>query len=177
MGINNSKTDDVMGGAMIPSPIALREIYRLETIAMFPALIKISYTVDSVPGQMRIVNNTEDMVFQGETFSAASFKYTAPKHTEKKVGNGTLSISCANQKVIEIIRSIPVGYRAQAEVVAAFYYDEGTAVFEGLEEWKFSLTKVTWDEIVATWQMEYDNRMSLLVPCDKMTAQKCPGIA
>lgn len=160
---------------MIPSPKALREIYRLETSAMFPALLKISYTIDSVPGQLRLVNNTEDMVFEGETFSAASFKYTAPKHTDKKVGNGTLSISCADQKIIEIIRSIKD--RAQAEVVAAFYYDQGTIVFEGLEEWKFDLTKVTWDEIVATWQMEYDNRMSLLVPCDKMTAQKCPGIA
>lgn|GEM_PF-2642987 len=163
---------------MIPSPKALREIYRLETSAMFPALLKISYTIDSVSGQLRLVNNdVEDMVYEGETFTAASFKYTAPKQTDKKIGNGSLSISCANQKIIEIIRSMPVGYRAQAEIVAAFYYDKGTVVFEGLEEWKFELTKVTWDEIVATWQMEYDNRMSLLVPCDKMTAQKCPGIA
>ena len=177
MGRIDGKAHDVMGGAMIPSPKALREIYRLETSAMFPALLKISYTIDSVPGQLRLVNNTEDMVFEGETFTAASFKYTAPKQTDKKIGNGSLSISCANQKVIEIIRSMPVGYRAQAEIVAAFYYDQGTVVFEGLEEWKFALTKVTWDEIVATWQMEYDNRMSLLVPCDKMTAQKCPGIA
>lgn len=161
---------------MTPTPRALQQMYRLSTSAMFPALLDITYVEDSVTKHLRLVNNDEDMVYDGNTYSWASFKYTPPSYSDKKIGDGTISISSVDQSIVSIIRGIST--RATASVVAAFYYDEaGTLYFEGIEEWVFELSQVNWNGAVATWTMEYDNRMSIRVPCDKMTAQKCPGVA
>ena len=150
-------------------------MYRLSTSAMFPALLEITYLEGSTTKYLRLVNNTEDMVYGGNTYTEAIFKYTPPSYSDKKMGDGTISISSVDQSIVTIIRSIQT--RASACVVAAFYYDDGTLYFEGIEEWVFELSLVNWNGTVATWTMEYDTRMSIRVPCDKMTAQKCPGVA
>ena len=143
---------------------------------MFPALIKITYVVDGVTNILRLVNNRTDMIFNGETYTAFCFEYTPPKVSDSRMGNGTLSLSCIDQEVIEIIRSIKD--RAHAEIVAAFYFAEnGTTYFEGIEDWEFDLSSVTWDAGVATWQMIYDDRLDNLVPSAKMSALRCPGVA
>lgn len=161
---------------MTPSIKALQQIYKLATTAMFPALLKITYVIDGETNYLRLVNNKVDMIFNGETYKAYSFEYEAPKQSDSRMGNGSLSISCIDQEVIRIIRSIT--NRARAEIVAAFYFaEDGTTYFEGIEEWKFDLASVTWDGLVATWQMIYDDRMSIIVPCAKMSAQRCPGVA
>ena len=161
---------------MTPSVKALQQIFKLTTTAMFPALLKVTYVIDGVTNYLRLVNNTVDMIFGGETYKAFCFEYQPPKQSDSRMGNGSLSLSCIDQEVIEIIRAITD--RAHAEIVAAFYFSEdGTTYFEGIEDWNFELSSVTWDGTVATWQMIYDERMDNIVPTAKMSAQRCPGVA
>lgn len=157
------------------TPKALQQIYRLQTAAMFPALLKITYVEDGVTKYLRLVNNDTDLTYSEEVYSCARFKYTPPKYSDKQIGDGSITISAVDQTIVQIIRSIST--RATAQIVAAFYFEDGTLLFEPIEEWTFQLAKVSWDEGVATWQMIYDDRMDILVPCHKMSAQRCPGVA
>jgi hypothetical protein len=160
---------------MNPSPKALQQMFRLSTDALFPALLKITYVEDSTTKYLYLVNNGEDLIYNAQTYTASSFKYTPPAYSDKKIGDGEISISCIDQSLIGIIRNIQE--RATAQIIAAFYYQDGALLFEPIEEWNFELSNVTWNGAVATWKMEYDNRMSLKVPADTLTPQKCPGVA
>jgi hypothetical protein len=153
----------------------MEQIFKLMTTAMFPALIKFTYTEDGITKHLRLVNNTVDMVYDGETYIAASFKYNPPKNSDRKMGNGTLSISCIDQSMIVLIRSLKA--RATAKVTAAFYYDEDNHLyFEPIDEWTFKLSTVSWNESVAQWTMLYDDRMDIQFPSVKMNSLLCPGI-
>ncbi len=156
------------------TPKAAQQLARLSTSAYFPILLEIESPVFD-GGIIRLVNNTVDLVYNGNTFRAASFEFTPPKNTDKKIGNATLSISTINQEVIIAIRSMQD--RAKAKAIAAFYYEEGILNFEPLEEWSFILAKVSWNEIVATWEMLHDDRMETVAIADRLTPQKCPALA
>jgi len=159
---------------MNPSPKALQQMYRLRTNAQFPALIEITHA-DIPGGVIRLVNSDENMTYLGYVYLASCFKYTPPKYNDKKMGDGSITISAIDSEIILVIRNL-FG-RAKAVVTASFYYDNGAILFEPIEEWKFDLASVSWDGSAATWQMKYDTRMDIVTPCDKMTAQKCPGVA
>lgn len=161
---------------MIASPKALQQLYRISTDAYFPIFIRLFFTLNGISDSERMVNNTEDIFYSGETFKASSFVFTPPSVENKKISNGSLTISCIDQRVIEIIRG--VSGVITCEVVAGFYYDNnGSLIIEPIEEFSFELAEVNWNGISATWEMQFDNRMSIQTPCDKMSAQRCPGIA
>lgn len=157
-----------------PTPKAKQQMFRLSTSAKFPALLEITHpSLDG--GVLRLINSDQSVEYNGKLFNAANFSYTAPKYSDKQMGDGSITISAIDQSIIVAIRKM--NGRAKAVVVAAFYFDEGILLFESMEEWKFSLTQVSWDNLSATWQMQYDDRMRIMAPCDKMTPQKCPGVA
>lgn len=154
---------------------AAQQMLRLSSKAYFPILLEIESAVFA-GGVMRLVNNETDLEYNGYTYRAASFRFTPPKYSDKKMGNATLSISTINQEVIVAIRSMTE--RASARVVAAFYFDDaGVLTFESMEEWTFQLAKVSWGDIVATWEMIYDDVMENVAIADRLTPQKCPALA
>ena len=152
----------------------LQQIFRLTTDGSFPAFLKITHPLIT-GGVLRLVNHRDDLVYDGEIYTAASFKFNPPKYSDKQIGNATITISCIDQTVIEIIRKIQT--RASATVVAAFYFEGGDLSIDPIEEWSFDLSSVSWDGIYATWTMVFDDHMNDLVPCNTMSAMTCPGVA
>lgn len=65
-----------------------------------PYLIKL-YHPDY--GALYYVNNNEDVVFNGNTYHASSFKYTRPHTIGGVLKNGTLEITAIDNLVIDII--------------------------------------------------------------------------
>lgn len=156
------------------SPKAAQQIARLSTGAFFPVLLQIESPVFD-GGEICLANNKTDMVYDGKTYRAAAFEFAPPKYTDKRIGNATLSISTVNQEVTIAIREMQE--RARATVIAAFYYEDGVLTFEPLEEWSFLLQKVDWNEMIATWEMIFDDRMDAVAIADRLTPNKCPGLA
>jgi len=156
-------------------PKTMQQLFRLTTEGMLPVFLEIEHP-DLEGGVIRIVNAPTDLEYNGETYRAASFKFTPPEMRDGKYGNATLTISCITQEVIEVIRTLQS--RATATAVAAFAFDdEGVLEIDPIEEFTFVLTNVTWSGVYATWQMIFDDRMSVVVPVDIMTALSCPGCA
>lgn len=152
----------------------LQQIYRLTTNGSFPAFLRITHPLIT-NGVLKLVNYHSDLVFDGELYSASSFKFTPPKYADRKHSNAAITISCIDQSIVEIIRKIQT--RAKASVVAAFYFEGGDLSIDPIEEWSFDLSNVTWDGLSATWTMVFDDHMNNRVPCNTMSAMACPGVA
>jgi hypothetical protein len=148
-------------------------IARQQTYAKFPFLIEITHETFGI---FRYANSDEDITYEGETYKAAYFTIAPPDKDGGKIGDGQLSISAVDQFWIEKIRTTQIA--AKIRFIAAIDYDDGTVSgVEPIEEMDFTLRSVGWNEDVITWAMIFDENMSILVPCDKATALKCPGVA
>jgi hypothetical protein len=155
------------------TPKAEQLIARQETYAKFPYLIRI---IHPTLGMFLYVNLDNDIIYNGETYRAAYFTLDPPDRDGSKIGDGQLSISAVDQFWIEKIRTTQIA--AKITFIAAIQYDDGVVSgVEQIEEIDFTLRGVNWNEDVITWTMVFDENMAILVPCDKATALKCPGVA
>lgn len=161
------------------TPKTKQQLFRLITHGKFPALIKITYKIDNVTNVMRIANNSEDIIYQDEVYQATTLKYTPPKYSDRKIGNASLTISTISQEVQDVIILLrSVQDRPTIQIIAAFYMEEGSEItFDPIDEWEFVLGRVTWNDYSADCELIYDTMMNKVVPADKMTPLKCPGIA
>jgi hypothetical protein len=147
---------------------------RRETYAQFPFLIKITHPAFEAP--LYFANSDENITYEGDVYEAAYFSIAPPDKDGSKTGDGRLTISAVDQFWIEKIRSTQTA--ARIKFLAAIVYDDGAASgVEPIEEIDFTLRTVNWNEDVITWTMIFDENMSIIVPCDKATALKCPGAA
>jgi hypothetical protein len=153
---------------------AQQAIARMETYAKFPFLIQI---IHATLGTFRFANSEEDIIYNGEVYKAAYFSIDPPDKDGSKVGDGLLTMSAVDQLWIERIRSTQIA--AKIKFIAAIVYEDSViaGVEQILDEMDFTLRSVNWDKITITWVMTFDERMRNIVPCDKATALKCPGVA
>jgi hypothetical protein len=148
-------------------------IARMETHAKFPFLIKITHPEF---GLFRYANSDENVVYKGEEYKAAYFTIDPPDKDGSKIGDGQLTISAVDKVWIERIRTTQTA--AKIKFLATIVYDDGAVSgVEPMEETDFTLRAVNWNEESIAWAMVFDSTMSILVPCDKATALKCPGAA
>jgi hypothetical protein len=148
-------------------------IARQETYAKFPFLIKI---IHETFGTFRYANSNEDITYMGEVYQAAYFTLDPPDKDGSKIGDGQLTISAVDQFWIEKIRTTQIA--ARIKFLAMIVYEDGIiAGIEQIEEIDFTLRVVNWNEDTITWSMVFDEGMSIIIPCDKATALKCPGVA
>jgi hypothetical protein len=148
-------------------------IARQETYAKFPLLIKILHEIF---GTFCYANSDEDITYNGEVYQAAYFTIDPPEKDGSKMGDGQLTISAVNQFWIEKIRTTQIA--AKIKFVAAIQYDDGVVSdIEQINVMDFTLRAVDWNRDTITWAMVFDEGQRILVPCDKATALKCPGVA
>lgn len=150
-----------------------QQILRMETYAKFPYLIEISH---EEYGVFRYANSTEDITYNGNVYSSSWFEISPPERKDNSIGNASLTISSIDQFWISKIRDTDI--RAKIKFIAVIEYtdDMNIECVEPMDELDFELTKSSWDgEFSISWTMEFDDGMSIVVPCDKATSQKVPA--
>lgn len=100
-----------------------------------PYLIKMYHPIY---GALYFVNNNEDVIFNGVTYNASTFKYTRPQTIGGVLKNGVLEITAIQNEVIDIIEKsdelfevTAVGVLDKAGSITAiktFKHQYGTAV-------------------------------------------------
>ena len=146
---------------------------RMETYAKFPYLIEITH---ETYGTFRYANCTEDVVYDGNTYSAGYFLIDPPERKDNSIGDAKLSISAIDQEWIYKIRNTQE--RAHIKFLACIQYDTEMNVdyVEPIDVLEFDLTRASWDNnFMLTWDMTFDEGMAILIPCDKVTSQKVPA--
>lgn len=155
------------------SNLAKQKILRLETYAKFPYLITVTLPDDTV---WRFVNCDEDVVYDSHTYTAGYFEITPPNRTNTEIGDGKLTISTIDQTWIEQVRNITE--RAKLAFVACILYNDSGSVdtIEAIDELSFELVNASWDGTSMSFDMKYDEGMSIVLPCDTANAQKVPAL-
>jgi hypothetical protein len=150
---------------------AQREIARRNTQAKFPILIKIEH---EELGNFYYANSDQNILYENQTYLASVFSLKPPDRDGDEVGNAQITISATDQTWIQRIRSVQKP--ATLHFMAVIQYDNsGNIQLEKLEENSFVLRMASWNETTISWDMIFDENMSILLPAEDCTALTCPG--
>lgn len=156
---------------------SVQQLARLQTMAMFPYLIKVTYTNESGEQVVeRYANTDEDLTYDEEVYSACYFNVQPPTRTSSSVSDGKIEFSTVDQTWIEKVRGAKG--KIYCEFISCIKYDDNNDIvgFEEIDRIKFTLTKASWNEKVVSFTMMYDDRMNLCIPCDTANALKNPAL-
>ncbi len=131
-------------------------------------------------GHLRLINDVRGVKYKGNElepkyFAPANFKYKKPKEDGKKKGKASLSCTCTDERMIEVIRSI--NEDLDCNIVALYaHIDDNKFAFAKMDIRSFKLTSVQCDKLTATWELNSDEVTDLSVPRDKGSNFRCPAI-
>lgn len=144
--------------------------------ATFPYLIEFWKESDTEKEDViRYVNASNDVEYEGHTFTAASFKVSPPERSENGVKDAKITISAIDQEWIVRIREADERYKIRF-VACIVYEDDGTEEIESLDDLTFTLSNASWNELSIEWTMKFDEFADIKVPCQKLTQQICPAL-
>ena len=156
------------------NPIVQNLLVQNDVPASFPFLIEVWKPSDPTNIE-RYVNALEDKEFEGNTFTASSFKVQPPQKTESGIKDATITISTIDQEWIVKVRTSSERYKCRF-VAVIDYDDDGTETIEALDDITFTLTNATWQETTMQFTMKFDEGMSINVPCQRLDQFIAPAL-
>jgi hypothetical protein len=122
-----------------------------------PYLIKMYHPTH---GALYFVNNNEDVVYDGNTYTASTFKYTRPQTIGGVLKNGVLEITAIQNEVIDIIEKSDELF----EVTAVGVLDAGGTITP-IKSFKHQYgTAVTDEQMKVTISFTNDDRLEMTFP-------------
>lgn len=171
---------------------ALQKLYASEAGISLPILIQISHEDWSTP--LYLVNNSQDIVYNGNTYKAYQFRFDpADVNTDGSVQSGRLTV-WASRELTAAIRSLstpptvttiaaivyysPTGYPSETSYPSEDSYPGvGLAyTIEPLATWTFTLRNVTGNAETITGELEYENRLENEFPAMEFRPRDFPGL-
>lgn len=166
--------------------VTLEELFQESIDASIPVLVDIQHESivwqdndEQENGHLRLINDTVPVRYKGadnepKMYYPSVFSFTPPSEDGKSVGNTKVSISCIDQRVIQVIRGVDT--KVKASFVAFFAKQEQVYKFQKLYHYDFEMNGVSWDGITASWNLVFDPAMQLNVPRDLGTAARFPSV-
>lgn len=135
-----------------------------------PLLIIISHSEMDEP--LYLTDNNEDLEYDGQTYRQAFFKINLPEVTKDSMGNATIEIGCADQQLVQVIRSLSTPPKI---TFVATYLEDG--VYSRLAGYEMNMSNFNWD----VKKMQADLTLDLVLnndfPSSSFTPFFYPGIA
>jgi hypothetical protein len=127
----------------------------------------------TLPGQptLRVVNNTEDVVSRGETFTAYPFTLALPSDDSDKLPSLSIQISNVSQELVEYLRQLPEPPVVLLEIVSNVDFDVVEKSIGFLK-----LNSVNYDALVITLSMQLDNFLARRFPKEDYIPATFPAL-
>ena len=154
---------------------AQHQMLTQETQAKFPYLIHISH---ETLGDWYYCNASQSITFGGHTYEPCVFSIEQPEETSSSIKSTRLSLSALDSDDDWVANIRNSGYkRFSLELVAAILYwdSNGQPVIEEIESNEFILTDASWEDLMVSWSVVFDENMNIQVPCDVAGAANFPG--
>ena len=174
------------------STVVAEEAAERNSPTFLPVLIDIKHPAitwgdsdeEQTDGHLRLVNDTVGIKYKGNDaerhyYAPCNFSITMPKEDGKKKSNAKISVSCIDQRMVEVIRSIDENLTCS---IVAFYgkktNDNGTVsyIFSKLAGKDFEMSDVSWEGTTAQWTLDPDKIMALNIPRDKGSIFRNPSV-
>lgn len=123
----------------------------------------------SLDSTIRVVNNTQDVEWDGNTYLASSFKFTPPSQEDSEVSNAKLTISNIDRKLVELIRSISSMPTITVNIVFA-----GSSVEREAGPWIFDLIDVSYTAQTITGSLSFNFKPKETVSRTRVTLRDFP---
>jgi len=117
----------------------------------------------SLPGHddLRLVNNTVDIVSRGQTYTAYPFRISLPNDDSERLPTVTLQIDNVSGEIMEYIRSLPQAPTMLLEVVSTLDLDTVEKAVGFLK-----LQQVSYDALTVSGSLTLDNYLTRRFPGD-----------
>lgn len=135
-----------------------------------PLLIKVYH--DDMEAPLYLTDNNEDLTYQGNVYKSAFFKINLPEVTKDSMGNASIEVGCADQQLIEIIRSLETPPNIK---FVATYLEDGQ--YSSLAGYDMIMSNITWNARSMTADLTLDLVLNYEFPSGSFTAFNCPGVS
>lgn len=99
------------------STTAREGMYASQTGEIFLVILEIDHPDLAQP--IRVVNNNEAIVSNGDTYLATAFSFILPAQEDGKISNSSLTIDNVDRTIVEVIRTITSFPTVAASVILA----------------------------------------------------------
>jgi len=160
--------------------VALEELWKQNTSGHIPVLLEIfnpdikweDNSLEQENMYLRVIDDTNAVVYRGKKYLPAKFNFTPPEETGKTVGQSTITLSAIDDRVVQMLRSIEL--QCDVTVMAMFAKEttasgKSTYKFLPLDNLKTRMPNATYDRITAQLNLAYKDVLKLNVPRDKAT--------
>lgn len=134
-------------------------------------LVILTIDHDDLGSPIRYVNNNEDIVSNGDTYSKAGFDIKTPKRSPDELPRATISVCNVDREVIIAIRSISTKPDITISKILA---SDPDTVEEG--PYEFKLSGVEYDAFVVSGNLTFDDIFDEPYPGDIFTPANAPGL-
>jgi len=148
---------------------AKQAIYSQETSEVFLVLLTIDHADLAAP--IRVVNNTKNIVSNGNTFIGFPFFADMPQERDDRLARVTLTIDNVDRQIVTAVRSITSPPSATMEVVLASDPDTVEA-----GPFSFTLRDVRYDSLVVEGELSFEDVLNEPYPGDSFTPATHPGL-
>lgn len=152
----------------------IEQFYKQQGGFAVPALVEITHGVEGYLNPLRLVNNSEAIEYDGDTYYPYPFTFDPPDLSSDKIAHGRFSICAVDQMIASIVRSTETAptltFRAICVIVGT------TTVIEPVAAWEFTMRDISGDEKVISATLEYENRLMLETPPLEYLPQDFPGV-
>lgn len=162
--------------------VALEEIYKQNVDGNFPVLLEI-YNPDIKWGDdeleqenmyLRIINDTNPVVYKGKHYLPSQFVFTPPTEDGKTVGESSITMSAIDSRIVQMLRSIEIP--CKITITAAFAKKDSTYMFYPFDNFKATIPSANYDRTQTNFTLTWKNVMNLQVPRNKATKDQLPSI-
>jgi hypothetical protein len=154
----------------ILSPRAILEAQRQNSEAVF--LVLVTIFLEGVQPDLRVVNNTEDVISRGQTFIGCPFRITLPEDVDSVITtNAQLEIDNVDPRIWQSVRSLGFSPRVVIEIILASEPDTVLLKTQGLRLREASVTTT-----VVTGTLIPDSIWQTGFPIDDFDPAQNPGL-
>jgi len=148
---------------------ARKAVNAQETDEVFLLLLTLDH--EDITEPIRVVNNTVDIVSQGETYIAYPFEIALPDEDAESVARVTLRIDNVDRKIVKSLRSISSPSSVGLEVVMAASPDT-------VEAGPFNMTLVSaeYDALTVTGELAFEDVLNEPFPGHAYVPSDYPGL-
>jgi hypothetical protein len=148
----------------------LMKLFKKNVEGSTPILLKVSHTDMEEP--LYLTDNSQSLVYEGNTYMPAYFKITLPEASKESVGLAKITMGAVDLRIINLVRNMrsPLKIKFMAE-----YYEDG--IFSRLDSFEFELINIKWNAMAIEGELTFKSLLDVEFPCGEFTSITTPGIA
>ena len=151
------------------SAAATQGVNAQQTAEIYLIILEIDH--DDIASPIRVVNNTEDVVSNGDTYVGYPFEIALPPDTDQGLVNASLRIDNVDRQIVDALRVVSTPPTVAISVILSSSPDT-------LEAGPFNMTveAADYDALTVTFTLAFENILNEPFPALRFDPPSYPGL-